>query len=230
MDTVIPGPLGEWLADRIPKVARMAHRRFPTVPMEDFEQEMWLRAFNRKTRLAEFLRKDQEAYIWRELNAAATRLGKEDDRYRRACKAAAEGYRAVDEQFYSTGLLALVLPVLIGADWDVSAAVASASNQTDSAGVFIHGDQSAQGNYQVILMDVCAGFAGLKGGDQRLLEAYYGCGSEETEQGRWDRQGIASTMGLTYEAFRQRAYRALRRLQRELGGEDPWRKQDREAA
>lgn len=230
MDTVIPGPLGEWLADRIPTVARMAHRRFRTVPTEDFEQEMWSRAYRRKAQLAKNLRDGNEAYIWRELNAAATRLGKEDDRYRRACKAAQEGYKTIDEQFYSAGLLSIVLPVLAEAEWDVPSAVANASHQTDAAGVHISGNEEAQGNYQVILMDVSNGFAELRRNDQKILEAWFGCGDEDTEQGRWDRQGLASSMGLTYDAFRIRKDRALRKLQRELGGEDPWRKQDREAA
>ena len=229
MDTV-EGPLGEWLADRIPKLARIAHHRFRTVPAEDFEQEMHARAYRRRAQLAKHLRDGNEAYVWRELNAAATRLGKEDDRYRRACKAAAEGYKTIDEQFYSAGMLALVLPVLVESEWDVPAAVANASQQTDAAGVHISGSEEAQGNYQVILMDVANGFVMLNRGDQKLLEAWFGCGDEDTEQGRWDRQGLASSMGLTYEAFRKRKDRALRKLQSELGGEDPWRKQDREAA
>lgn len=229
--TAITGPLRDWLEDRIPKLAAQAHRRFPTVPADDFEQEVWLRAHGRKHRLAQYLRGGNEAYVYRELNAAATRLGKEDDRYRRACKAAAAGYRTDDEQFYSTGLLGVVLPVLIAAEFDVASAVANASHQTDAAGVHISGDDpAAQGNYQVILMDVSGAFQRLRRGEQKMLEAYYGAGDEDTEQGRWDRHGLASSMGLTYEAFKGRAYRALRKLQAELGGADPWRKQDREAA
>jgi hypothetical protein len=229
--TAIHGPLGEWLEDRIPKLAGTAHRRFPTVPVQDFEQEIWLRAYKRKLQLAKHLREGKEAFIWRELNAAATRLGKEDDRYRRACKAAAAGYKVIDEQFYSAGVLAQVLPALIEAEWDVATAVANASHQTDAAGVHISSDDpAAQGNYMVILMDVCAAFGRLTRGERRFLEVYYGAGDEDTEQGRWDRQGLASSMGLTYEAFRKRAHRALRKLQGELGGEDPWRKRDREAA
>lgn len=230
VDTVIEGLLGEWLADRIPRLAGVAHRRFRTVPAEDFEQELWSRAWRRKIQLAKYLRDGNEPYIWRELNAAATRLGKEDERYRRAVKAAQEGYKTIDEQFYSAGTLSLVLPVLVEAEWDVPSAVAHASQQTDAAGVHISGNEEAQGNYQVILMDVSTGFSLLRRNDQKILEAWFGCGDEDTEQGRWDRQGLASSMGLTYDAFRKRKDRALRQLQRELGGEDPWRRQDREAA
>jgi hypothetical protein len=227
----IDGPLGEWLADRIPKLAKLAHRRFTQVPAEDFEQEMWLRAFKRKAKLAKWLREDHDGLVWKELRAAATRLGSEDDRYRRAVKAAGEGYRVFDEVFYSTGMLAQVLPVLVMADFDVAEAVAAASHQTDAAGVHISADDpESKGNYQVILMDVAMAYQRLNGHDKSFLRKYYGTGGEDTEQGRWDRQGIASSMGMTYEAFRKQANRALRRLQAELGGEDPWRKQDRDAA
>jgi hypothetical protein len=225
------GQLGDWLADRVPRLAELAHRRFPQVPKEDFLQELWLRAHTHHLKLARFLREDNDGYAWRELNRAAIRLGKEDDRYRRAVKAAREGYRTVDEQFYSTGMLAMVLPALIESELDVAEAIANASQQTDAAGVHISSDDpDSQGNYAAILIDVCTAFNALRKGDQRLLSAYYGAGDEDTEQGRWDRHGLASSMGMTYESFRKQASRALRKLQAELGGEDPWRKRDREAA
>jgi hypothetical protein len=225
------GQLGDWLADRVPRLAELAHRRFPQVPKEDFYQELWLRAHSHHLKLAKFLKDGNDGYAWRDLNKAVTRLGKEDDRYRRAVKAAREGYRTVDEQFYSTGMLAMVLPALIEAEFNVAEAVANASQQTDAAGVHISGDDpDSQGNYAAILVDVCTAFHGLRKGDQNIIAAYYGAGDEDTEQGRWDRHGLASSMGITYEAFKQRAYYALRKLQDELGGEDPWRRQDREAA
>jgi hypothetical protein len=227
----IPGPLGEWLADRIPKLASMAHRRFPRVPAEDFEQEMWAKAYANRLKHAKWLREEHDGFIIRDLKAATVKLGNEDDRYRRAVKASREGYRIIDEQFYSTGLLAKTLAVLIRAEFDVSAAVAAASHTTDSAGVHVtHEDPEAFGTYQAVLMDVCAAYNKLKRGDQHFLKLYYEIPEEDTEEYRWERRRLASSQGMTYEAFKQRAYDARRRLQRELGGEDPWRKQDREAA
>lgn len=226
----ITGPLGEWLADRVPKVARMAHRRFPMVPLEDFEQEIWARAVLKKLKLAVYLRQENEAYIWRELNAAATKLGKQDDRYRRAAKAAAAGYRNFDEQFYSPRVITAALAVLIRADFDVAVAVSQVS-RADQSGQFIQSnDPERCGDYMVVLMDVCEGYKRLGRADQNTLKAYYDIPPEDTDENRWERHKLASTMGLTYEAFKQKAYRAVRKLQAELGGEDPWRKQDREAA
>jgi hypothetical protein len=217
--------------DRIPRLAGLAHRRFPQVPAEDFEQELWLRAYAQKAQLAKYLREGNDGYAWLLLKKATVKLGMQDDRYRRAVKAARAGYRTFDEQFYSGGLLAKALPVLIDAEFDVADAVANASQKTDAAGVYISGDDpDSQGTYTAVLIDVCAAFGRLGKGDQGILKAYYGAGDEDTEQGRWDRHGLASSMGMTYEAFKQRAYYALRKLQAELGGEDPWRKRDRKAA
>jgi hypothetical protein len=57
---------------------------------------------------------------------------------------------------------------------------------------------------------------------RRLLETYYGANQEDTDEGRWDREKLASSMGLTADALRHRVHRALQRLQKELGGADPW--------
>lgn len=231
MANEISGPLAEWLADRVPKLASQAHRRFPMVPAEDFEQEIWVRALIRGPKLARDLREGNEAYVWNELRSATTRVGKEDDRFRRAQKAAAAGYKNWDEEFYSTGMLTQILPALISAEGDPAVAVYAATKGTDAAGIFIHADDpGAFGNYAVMLIDVAAALAAIKAGNRKLLEKYYGLPEEDTDTGRWERRQLASSMGITYENLRQRVHYALKELQAELGGEDPWRKQDREVA
>jgi DNA-directed RNA polymerase specialized sigma24 family protein len=62
---------------------------------------------------------------------------------------------------------------------------------------------------------VAAGFARLPKG-QRLLESYYQVDQSESQDGRWERQQLASSMGLTEDALRHRVHRALLRLQSEL--------------
>jgi hypothetical protein len=222
--------LDEWLVTRIPKLAAQAHRRFPLVPAEDFEQAMWVRALERKAKLTRLLREGRDGLAWNELRSAATRLGKEDDRERRAAKAAAEGYKPWDEEFYSAGVLAQLLTALSGAE-SVAEVIEQATNNTDAAGIHIStSDPDSSGNYMVMLIDVQTALGKLRRGDQRILQAYYGLGVEDTEEGRWERRKLASSMGLTYEALRQRVFRALRALQDELGGDSPWRRQDKDAA
>lgn len=221
----LSGPLAELLADMIPRLAAKAHKWYPGVPAEDFEQECWLRALSKPDKLKRYQSEGSEAYIWQELKRAAVRLGKEDERYRRAQKAASEGYATHDEAFYSTRLLAALLPSLIESEGNVPEAVAHAvARQRYAAGVFISQpfDSEAAEDYMTMLMDISQALDRIKPGERRMLWTYYGVTQEDTDEGRWERHKLASSMGITYEALRQRASRALRSLQDQLGGEDPW--------
>jgi hypothetical protein len=220
----LTGPLAEFLADRIPKAAARAHRRFPAVPAEDFQQAMWCRVLVNPAKFGKLWADGRPGIIWAELRREGTKVGEEDDRYRRAAKALEDGYSVYDIEFYSTALLAVLLPALIEAEFDAAVAMETASSGTDAAGVHIRIDDPFGGaeNYPVVLIDVAAAYGRLPEGMQRLLKTYYGVSQEDTEQGRWDREGLASSMGLTAGALRVRVHRALQRLQDELGGADPW--------
>lgn len=225
------GPVGgsagltELLGDRIPKAASRAHRRFPAVPSEDFEQAMWERALAKGPHLRKLYEEGKYEAIWTELCRAGTRAGKEDDRYRRAVKALRDGYSVYDIEFYSTGMLAWLIPALVEAEFDVSQAMDKAAASTDAAGIHIRTEDPFGGaeNYLVVLVDVTSAFDRLPEGMKRLLKTYYGVSQEESEEGRWAREGLASSMGITGLALRLRVHRALRRLQDELGGSDPWK-------
>ena len=224
VDQAISGPLGEFLADRIPKAAVRAHRRFPDVPAEDFEQAMWLRVFTNPPKFRRLWQEDRQGVIWTELRRACTRTGQADRRYRLAAKAAEDGYSVYDIDFYSTRSLARLMPALVEAEFDVGVAMDKAAAGTDAAGIHIRTSDPFGGaeNYLVILVDVTAAYRRLPSGMQRLLETYYSVSQEDNEEGRWARDGLASSMGLTSDALRQRVHRALGRLQDELGGTDPW--------
>lgn len=224
VETALPGPLAEFLADRIPKAARQANRRFPEVPCEDFEQAMWEKALRKGHHLANLWEQGKPGIIWAELRREGTKVGREDNRYRQAAKAMAAGYSLYDVEFYSTKLLAQLMPALIEADFDVSVAMERACSGTDAAGVHIRVDDPFSGaeEYMAILADVTTAFKRLPEGMQRLLVSYYRLDQENTQDGRWEREKAASSMGLTADALRMRAHRALQRLQDELGGSDPW--------
>ena len=233
MTEQLSGPLAEWLADRIPKWAAGAHKRFRMVPSEDFEQEMWARALKRAPKLAKHFREGQEELIYTELRSAATKLGMEDDRSRRAAKASAAGYSSFDEQFYTPGVLARLITALAGAECKPELAMEQAVFGTDAAGIHIQIEDPFSGaeNYMAMLVDVKEGLDRIKRGHRNILLQYYGLPvDDDTDEGRWERRKLASSMGITYEALRSRVHYAKEALQRELGGEDPWRKQDREAA
>lgn len=218
------GPLAEFLADRIPRAARQAHRRFPAVPQEDFEQAMWVKVLTKADRFAGLLEAGKQGAIWAELRREGTRVGKEDKRHQLNALAEGQGFSVYDIEFYSTGVLGQVLPALVEAEFDVSVAMDKAAAGTDAAGVHIRSSDPFGGaeNYLVVLVDVVAAYKRLPLGMQGLLRTYYGLNQEDTEDGRWARESTASSMGLTAENLRQRVHRALQRLQDELGGPDPW--------
>jgi hypothetical protein len=220
------GPLSEFLAEQIPRSARAARAKFPAVPLDDYEQGAWLEVLSRPHRFRDPFDRGDLGLVRKRLYEAALKVGQEDDRYRRSVKAASEGYATDDIAFYSTGLIGKLLPVLVEADFDVSAAMQRASSGVDAAGVFIRSNDPHGGaeNYQVMLLDVSVGWKRLTAGQRRLLRAYYSCNQEDTQEGRWERDGLAASMGLTGNALRVRVHRALERLQEELGGADPWRR------
>jgi hypothetical protein len=174
--TGLTGPLEELLADRIPKAAQQAHRRFPAVPREDFEQAMWVKALAKPDKFAKLLEEGKQGAIWAELRREGTRVGKDDRRHQLAVQASADGFSVYDIEFYSTGVLAQILPALIEAEFDVSVAMDKATAGTDAAGIHIGSSDPFGGaeNYLVVLVDVTAAFGRLPEGMRRLLRTYYG--------------------------------------------------------
>lgn len=222
--SLLGGPLAEYLAKVVPQEAYNRHKAYSRIAREDYEQIMWMAVFATPDRFSGPWEADKRWLVRVRLRQSASAAIREDDRYQRAAKAAEAGYRVEDEQFYSTGMLAKLLPVLIEAEFDPAEAVRTAQDSTDAAGVHVGGstDPQAAETYMAILIDVCAAWARLPRGTQRLLWSYYQVSQEDTQDGRWERQQLASTMGLTEETLRQRAHRAVGRLQRELGGKNPW--------
>lgn len=218
-------PLSEYLEDAIPRVASSAHKRYRHVPAEDYSQAVWLAILARPHRFTIPWEKGEYGVLKARLWDAVRAVTAEDDRFRRAQRAAEAGYAVDDIAFYSTGLLALMLPALLEAEWDLGEAMQRASSGVDAAGVYISSSDPFSGaeNYLAMLTDIKRGWGRLTEGQRRLLSAYYSVDQEDSENGRWERDGLAGSMGLTGETLRKRANRALERLQAELGGDDPWR-------
>lgn len=212
------------LADRIPKAAREANRRFPLVSQDDFEQEMWLRALASSERFARLLAEDKPELIWHELKRAGHRYGMQDDRDRRARKAAAEGYNTYDELFYTPQMLGHLLSELIESEWDLPFAMDRATKGLDLTGVRVQAGGDTHDSfmdYLALLTDVKAAFERLSQYQQDILTTWFSEGTDE-EAAKWDREAIAGSMGITYDALRFRKDRAVKALIRELGGESPY--------
>jgi len=218
-------PLAEYLAENIPRVAARVHSRYRYIPAEDYEQAMWSEMLAKRDRYQKYLTEGRPGLVKVSLYRACNKVTAEDDRYRRAKRAAEAGYSTEDIEFYSTGLLARILPALVASNFDVSDAMQRASSGTDAAGVFIRSTDPFSGaeNYLAMLIDIAGAWKRLPEGQRRLLRAYYGTNQEDTQDGRWEREKLASSMGLTAETLRKRVSRGLERLQDELGGADPWK-------
>lgn len=219
------GPLADYLTSRIPVEASRCARDYDRIPKADFEQAMWEFALHRKDALGNLLDGGKRGFLNRRLRDAGVKLIREDDRHNRAVKALEGGYSTDDEEFYSTGLLGHMLPALIAVNFDIGEAMDRAATGTDAAGIHIRSSDPFGGaeNYQVMLIDISSAWRRLSEGQRRLLRAYYGADQSDTQDGRWERQQLASSMGLTEAALWQRAHRALEALAAQLGGGNPWK-------
>jgi hypothetical protein len=217
MGNELGGPLGELLAAMIPRIAAKTHRRYPGVPKDDMEQEMWLRAVEIGPQLRELHAEGREKKIHDRLLAAAKRIGREDERYRRACRAVALGYAVEDEQYYSLGLLRVLLPQY------VDGGVADAPPKGRSDGPRRPSDDAEGNTYLCMMIDIDAAMSRVQRYHRDLLTRYFSLPQGDSGDELFARQQMASSMGLTYDALRQRVGRALQALQDELGGASPWR-------
>lgn len=229
------GPVAELLADLIPRAAKAAHRRFPLVEQDDFEQEMWLAAhadaaaFNQ----VHVEEANREGVLWEKLRRVASAYGFDDDRDRRARKAKAAGYHTADEDFYTRKIVATAIEVLIEAEWEPSTAVEQSTQATDNAGIRPNGGtvDNATETYLAVLVDVARAFKTLKGEHQNALTDWYSFGDDtEESETRWARQRKASSMGITYDAFKHRKMYALDQIIKHLGGSSPWMRRRRPTA
>jgi hypothetical protein len=219
------GALQKHLADRIPKAAREAHGRFPLIPAEDFEQEMWLRALASAALYQADLDAGNEAFVWRHLKDSGHRYGMQDDRDRRARKAFAAGYATYDEVFYSPKMVGQILAELVSAAWDLPYAMDRATKGTDLNGTRIQGGDGSHDSfmdYLALLTDIKGAYERLSRHQQDTLATWYGEGSDD-EAAKWDHESIAGSMGLSYDALRKRKDRAVSVLIRDLGGKSPYR-------
>lgn len=226
------GPVAELLEEMIPRAAKGAHRRFPLVEADDFEQEMWSAVYADAARFNQIhaLEENREGVIFEELRRIGSRYGFDDDRDRRARKAKAAGYQTADEDFYSRKTVATAIEVLIEAEWEPSTAVEQSTQKTDNAGMRPTGglNENATEAYLAVLIDVCTAFNQLKPEHQRTLTDWYSYGDDSDDSDmKWERQRKASSIGLTYAALEQRKARALDMIIKSLGGSSPWMRRRR---
>ena len=206
------GPLTEWLIEVIPQEAGSVHKSYGLVPAEDYEQEMWVKALDRRDSFEELIAQLDYGKARQRLKEAAWGLVREDERYRRAVKAASAGYRAVDEQFYTNGVLKVLLPFYL--DGGVTSRPPQGREQPKVSG------GGGSSDYLAMMLDIDYGMGKVKPYHAAILRRYFNPPARPS--GYKNHNEIAGALGIEPEALRHRRDRALKALQRKLGGRSPW--------
>ena len=202
--------LASLLRDMIPRAAARKRRELSgALSLEDLEQEMWLAVLEHAEVLEDHCRDGNEEAVRTILNHAAAMALRAEERQDRAKKAVAAGYKTQDEIFYSLGFLRRLLPLYFECGYRELAGTAE--------------------EYQVAMMDVGRAFKALPGHRQRDLKRYFSFpprymveweGSAEIHG--FSHTEIANALGVRPDILGSRVHHALKSLQKELGGQNPW--------
>jgi hypothetical protein len=193
------------------------HRRFPAIPQEDLEQQFWVGVLPHRAELEALIEEGETVRAKMDARQYAVKAGlvlaREQDRHERGVRALKAGYGAEDECFYSVGLLRKLIPAYLD-----SGITENPPKGRDIAGPG-HGDPAEGGNWRASMIDVDYAYWKISAANRNLLGRYF---SYPHGAGGWTHIEIASAMGIQPVALEGRVSRALRAMQRKLGGSNPW--------
>jgi hypothetical protein len=188
----------------------------PAFDLDDLKQEMWLEAVAREGILSGHLDAGNEDAISVVLKGAGRRVVTAEKREIRAKKAALAGYETYDEVFYTLGSLRRLLPMYLDNDKEIALKAPRGREldvQVSNGGTVHHGD------YMVTMIDLDRAFVALREPQRKILGRYF---SYPQGSGGWTHNEISSAMGMKPNELSSRVHYALKALQRELGGQNPW--------
>lgn len=207
------------LIELVAQVTQSLARRYSMVERDDIKQELWCAYFCSEFFLGGMYEDDPES---EEYGLALKRLRRElrnaGERMCRREKAAQVGYQTQDEVFYGIrGLGQLVTAYLAHGVQDAPPRSYEDSVRRPAPGTGTTGD------YLVSLVDVGEALKRLKPSQVEILTYAYGPDwahmTDEEIAGELRLQGWKA---MDAERLRSRVRWALNRLQRELGGSNPW--------
>jgi hypothetical protein len=201
--------------DLVPGVARAIHNRYKAyVEREDVIQECISWALTRTAWIAEQVseatdadkRKHAESRIAWQMRRAA-------ERYARREKATKSGYQITDEAYYQGYTLGQLLPFVIASvvDGTVLEQIQDMILDGQPRGA---SSPSEGGNLLANLIDIKIGFTKLTIEDQTLLRIRY--------LDHFTLQQIANQYGCSVSTADRRIDNAMRKIQNELGGVNPF--------
>jgi RNA polymerase sigma factor (sigma-70 family) len=164
------------------------------VERDDLEQEVRLWMAGHPKRMDDLVG-------WNNWNWVSSALMAPALTYARKQKAQVLGYQPDDEHFYSTGVLAAILP-----HW-------YHETQPSPEGPSAKTDPAEGGNWAAIVLDVERAMESLSVDDNALISVRW-CMEKTIDE-------TATELDLTYDEARRRSERAMKRLIVALGGERP---------
>ena len=201
--------------DIAPSVAYTVYRRYKKyVDKDDIKQECLMWAMTRieyinfqLTELNIEQRKHNEQKVaWQMLRVA--------ERYARKEKAAKSGYQTGDEAYYERATLGQLLPFVIASVID-GTVLEQAQEMVKDGQPRGSSSPAEGGNLLAILIDIKKAYVKLEPQSQQLLAWRH---HENLTLAQ-----IAGILEVAISTADRRCINALRALQKELGGENPWR-------
>lgn len=197
---------------------------YPMVELDDIKQELWAAYYASEHRLdeaeshADGRTGEGEGDDTREAFKALKReMWNAVEKHCRREKAEAAGYRTTDEAFYSSGALRALLEA-----WFAEGVQAEAPKTRENS-VKRRSPAHEGGDYMVSLIDVDKAIRRLDVQQQVMLFfAYSPEYAGKTDEEISAELRMRGMKHMTEHAFRKKVWRAVRALQRNLGGPSPW--------
>ena len=201
--------------DIVPSIAYSVSQRYGKfVERDDVKQECYNWALTRAAYINEQLgeidtdkrRHNEQKIAWQMLRVA--------ERYARKEKAARSGYQTGDEAYYERATLAQLLPFVIASVID-GTVLEQAQEMVKDGQPRGSSSPAEGGNLLAILLDIKKGYLKLDTEEQQLLIWRY---HESLTLSQ-----MAAILECAVSTADRRCINALRALQKNLGGETPWK-------
>ena len=182
------------------------------LPEDDLRQSAWLWVFDHGKKVGGWLDADESKSSRNAAGLLSSSLRVHLHSIVQKERIEADGTLPQDYYNYSRAVVEALLPDVFDED------AGSTSSSPAPKGTYVrHSKQPSEGNeYQAMLADVRAGFASLQQADKRLLWDRFAAGGNEVSL-------MATTMDVPERTVRYRVSRAVNRIIRHLGGEQPRR-------
>ena len=206
--------LHESLQDIIPSVVTVIFRRYRSfVERNDLLQEAWAFCAQRGDKFTEQLDEPNEELRKANERRIGYQIKRHLERYCRKEKAHKSGYNIQDEAYYETVTIAQLLPYVIAAVVN-DTALEQAQNLINDGQPRKPAAPAEGGTLLAILIDIKKAYEMLEQEDKDILRLRY--------HENHTLQMLGQYLEVSISTAERRANGALRKLQNNIGGQNPW--------